>query len=119
MAHVDVSEVMAFARDIEQNANRVPARAKVAVQKVGHDTLAVMQAGTPVDTGNLKNSESVDFTGDGLGFEAGPTAEYGVYVEEGTSRMSAEPYAGPAADQTFPLLEDALGAIGDGAFGHA
>jgi hypothetical protein len=59
-----------------------------------------MQARTPVDTGNLKSSESVDV--DGLRFEAGPTADYGEYVELGTSRMAAEPYAGPAFDQELP-----------------
>lgn len=114
--HADVSEVMAFANDIDRNADQVPALARLAVGKVGHDTVATMQAITPVDTGNLKNSESVDFTDGGLGFEAGPTAEYGGYVEEGTSRMHAEPYAGPAADREFPMLEDALGDIGERAF---
>ena len=111
--HIDVSEVMELASDIERNADQVPGLARAAVHKVGYDTLATMQSITPVDTGNLKNSESVDFTDDGLGFEAGPTAEYGGYVEEGTSKMAAEPYAGPAADRTFGQLDAALADIGD------
>lgn len=115
---IDVSEVMAFARDIERNADAVPARARRAVEKVGHDTVATAQAIVPVDTGNLKSSISVDFTDDGLGFEAGPMASYGEFVEEGTSRMSPEPYLGPAADREFPNLEQALASIGEGAFGH-
>jgi HK97 gp10 family phage protein len=110
--HIDVSEVMELARDIERNADQVPAQARAVVTKVGYDTLATMQAITPVDTGNLKNSEGIDFTDDGLGFEAGPTAEYGGYVEEGTSKMAAEPYAGPAADREFPGVEHGLGEIG-------
>lgn len=115
---VDVSEVMALARDIEQNAAQVPTQARTVIHKVGYDTLATMQAGTPIDTGNLKNSEGIDFTDDGLGFEVGPTAEYGGYVEEGTSRMHAEPYAGPAADREFPNVDEGLAAIGEQAIGR-
>jgi hypothetical protein len=70
-----------------------------------------MQARTPVDTGNLKSSESVDVAG--LRFEAGPTADYGEYVELGTSRMAAEPYAGPAFDQELGGIVDALGDAGE------
>jgi HK97 gp10 family phage protein len=76
----------------------------------GHRVLATMQTRTPVDTGFLKSSESVDV--DGLRFEAGPTADYGEYVELGTSRMAAEPYAGPAFDQELPSIIDALADAG-------
>lgn len=114
--HVDVSEILAFARDIERNADAVPGQVKLVIAKGGHDSLATMQSITPVDTGNLKNSESVDFTDNAMGFEVGPTAEYGVYVEEGTSKMSAEPYVAPAVDRVFPSIEAALGDIVDGAF---
>lgn len=107
--YVDVSEVYELAADMERNADAIPAKVRTIVHRGGFDTLSTMQAGTPVDTGNLRSSESVDFTDDGLGFEVGPTAEYGDYVEEGTSKMRAEPYAGPAADRVFPGIEDALG----------
>jgi hypothetical protein len=118
---------MALARDIEHNADMVPGKARLIVEKTGHDTVALAQAGAPVDTGYLKNSISVDF--DGLGFEAGPTAEYGAYVEEGTDPHDipdafgwgitvhhpgtpAEPYMGPAADVTIPRALEAFGHLG-------
>jgi HK97 gp10 family phage protein len=94
---IDVSEVRALARDVRKAGETIDPKARVVVAAGGHKVLARMQVNTPVDTGNLKASESVDI--DGLSFEAGPTADYGEYVELGTSRMAAEPYAGPALDQ--------------------
>lgn len=107
---IDVSEVHALARDIKRAPATVRAKAELAVSAGGHRVLATMQVRTPVDTGNLKASESVDV--DGLRFEAGPTADYGEYVELGTSRMAAEPYAGPAFDQELPGIIDAIGDAG-------
>jgi HK97 gp10 family phage protein len=61
----------------------------------------------PTDTSNLKNSISVGRPGQGkdslqpgdLTAEVGPTAEYGAYVEFGTSRMGAQPYMTPASEK--------------------
>lgn len=107
---IDVSEVYGLARDIKAAPAKVRARAETVIQVGGHRVLATMQVRTPVDTGNLKSSESVDI--DGLRFEAGPTADYAEYVELGTSRMAAEPYAGPAFDQELPGIIDAIGDAG-------
>lgn len=107
---IDLSEVHALARDIQRNADETPAKAERVIAAGGHRVLARMQTLTPVDTGLLKSSESVDIAG--LRFEAGPTADYGEYVELGTSRMAAEPYAGPAFDQELPGIESALAAVG-------
>jgi hypothetical protein len=57
-------------------------------------------------------SEVHQLADDGLRFEAGPTADYGEYVELGTSRMAAEPYAGPAFDQELPGIVDAIADAG-------
>jgi HK97 gp10 family phage protein len=107
---IDVSEVYALAGDLKRAPAKVRARAETAVAVGGHRVLARMQVNTPVDTGNLKSSESVDV--DGLRFEVGPTADYGVYVELGTSRMAAEPYAGPAFDQELDGILNAIGEAG-------
>lgn len=87
-------------------------RASVVIRKVGHDTVRDAQALCPVDTGNLKSSISVDFDFNGLGFEAGPTASYGKFVEEGTSRMAPHAYLGPAFDRNVPQAVTALGMLG-------
>lgn len=127
---IDASEVFDLADDLRDAADRVPVLARRVVGKVGHDMEATAQYLVPVDTGNLKNSISIDFTQGGLGFELGPTAYYGGYVEEGTDGPypienafgwgitvehpgnDPEPYLGPAFDQHLPRLEVALGQLG-------
>lgn len=79
---IDTSEVRALARDIIAHAERAPARVGVAVTKCGFKTVTFAQAAAPVDIGALKSSIGVDI--DGLSFEAGPTVEYGAYIELGT-----------------------------------
>lgn len=90
-------------------------KAKTVVSKSRHDVVAGAQAICPVDTGNLKNSIGVDFDEDGLGWEAGPTANYGAYVEYGTRRMAPQAYMGPSFDRVAaevqPLLEQIAGGI--------
>jgi HK97 gp10 family phage protein len=107
MSDFEFSELHEIERTIDASGPKVEALAKAVVRKMGFDTVAEAQALVPVDTGNLKNSIGVDFDADGLGFEAGPTANYGHFVEWGTSRMSPRPYMRPAFDKvTEPL--DAL-----------
>lgn len=108
---IDASEVHALAHDLNTAGSYVEERAPLAVSKVGHDMQARAQQIVPVDTGYLKSTISIDV--EGLGFDLGPTAEYGEYVELGTSRMNAEPYLSPAYDEYLPHLESALGAIGE------
>jgi len=103
---IDLSQVHQLAADLRQAGDTIEPKARVIVAAGGHRVLAAMQARTPVDTGFLKSSESVDV--DGLNFEAGPTASYADFVEQGTSRMAPEPYAGPAFDQELPSIVDAL-----------
>lgn len=109
--HIDASEVHDLASDLSSAGAYVSERAPHVVSKVGHDMLGTWQTLVPVDTGFLKSSGSLDVLG--LGFDLGPTAEYGVYVELGTSRMSAEPALGPAYDAHLPDLERALGDLGE------
>ena len=45
--------------------------------------------------------------------EVGPTAEYGAYVEYGTSRMAPRAYMGPAFDRHAPDLVTAVEQIRD------
>lgn len=108
---IDTSEVDQLAADMKRHAEETPGLAERAVAKVAVDMQATAMANTPVDTGFLKSSYDLSIVG--LGFDLGPTAEYGQYVELGTSRMGPEPYLGPAFDARFHDLEAALGAIGD------
>jgi HK97 gp10 family phage protein len=107
---IDLSQVHQLADDLRKASDTIEPKARLVVAAGGHRVLATMQTRTPVDTGHLKSSETVDV--DGLRFEAGPTADYGEYVELGTSRMAAEPYAGPAFDHELPSIIDALADAG-------
>lgn len=114
--HIDTSQVHQLAADMRRHADETEAKAEEIVAKVTHDIVATAQAIVPVDTGNLKNSIGAEVSG--LTGEAGPTAEYGAYVEFGTSRMSPQPYMGPAFDMNEPKFEASLGELGSRVFGR-
>lgn len=98
-------------------APRVGPLASAAVRKTAHDIEATAKELCPVDTGNLRNSISTTVTGDGrygaVEAEIGPTADYGAYVEFGTSRQAPAAYMGPALDRHGYQLDAALGQLGD------
>lgn len=106
--------IHALAVDLKNAGPETQEKAKVVVQKSGHDVVAGAQAICPVDTGALKNSIGVDFDGDGLGWEAGPTMSYGGYVEYGTSRMAPQAYMGPSFDRVAAEVQPLLERIADG-----
>lgn len=98
--------------DLQQAGLIVAHRAGRVIAKTGHDVVRDAQAFCPVKTGNLRSSISVDFDHDGMGFEAGPTASYGIFLELGTSRMGPHAYLGPAFDRNVPGAVTALGLLG-------
>ncbi|MFG1963091.1 HK97-gp10 family putative phage morphogenesis protein [Nonomuraea sp. NPDC049028] len=106
----DTSDLDKYISDLSRAGAKAEALTETVVRKIGLDTVAGAQAIAPVDTGNLKSSIGADF--DGPGFEAGPTANYGGYVEYGTSRMSPQPYMRPAFDKATAPLDDMLGQVG-------
>lgn len=108
---IDVSEMHDLASDLRHHGDEAPAQADLVVGKVAHDIVARAQQLVPVDTGYLKSTIGADV--DGLSAEIGPTAEYGGYVELGTSEMSPQPYLAPAFDQGVGQLEDAFEHIAD------
>ncbi|RCG31984.1 HK97 gp10 family phage protein [Sphaerisporangium album] len=83
MAEFEYDEVILHIKRIEKATAEVLVKSHLTVEKTGHNTVAYAQNLAPVDTGNLRASIGVDFDDDGLGFEAGPTAEYGDTVEYG------------------------------------
>jgi len=113
--HIDTTEVRKLAVDLHRAGARVGAKSAQVIRKTARDIEGDSKTLCPVDTGNLKNSISVDFEGDGrfgaMSAEIGPTADYGHYVEDGTSRMSPQPYMGPAFDRRAPIMQTALGKV--------
>lgn len=112
---IDVSQVRALGSRIAAAGPRIGSRAAAALRKTAMDIEADAKAMAPVDTGNLQNSISTSITGDGrfgsMSAEVGPTAEYGIYQEFGTSVMGAQPFMGPAFDRRAPGYAAALADI--------
>lgn len=108
---VDTSEVNKLAVDLGRAGGRVGRKVAAATRKTAFDIKSDSKIMCPVDTGTLMNSISTDISGDGrfgaISAEIGPTADYGHYVEDGTSRMAPQPYMGPAFDRRAPGYEQA------------
>lgn len=79
-----------FLKDVEAAKRRF-------VTEAGKILEGAMKRRAPVDSGNLRRgiTTTVDEDGDGVFSDTGPTAEYAEYVEYGTVRMDAQPYAEP------------------------
>lgn len=109
---LDLSELRAVTSRIGTAGPRIGAAASTILRKTALDIEGDAKQIAPVDTGALKNSISTSIDGDGrFGFmtaEIGPTVEYGIYQEYGTSVMAAQPYMGPAFDRRIGGYTSAL-----------
>ena len=109
---IDLSEVNALSARMMSAGGRVTAAGSSALRRVASDIEADARALAPVDTGNLRDSISTTLAGDGrssaMSVEVGPSADYGVYVEYGTSTQPGTPFMGPAFDRRAPGYSAAL-----------
>lgn len=104
------AEMTRLATDLGTAGARVGARAGAVMGKALNDIAAGAANRAPVDTGALRNSVTTQVSGSGgtLRGEVGPTVNYARYVEQGTSRMRAQPFLRPATDAVLPGYEAAL-----------
>lgn len=118
MFEIDLSEVHHLAADLRTVETRVVPAIQTVVDRGAFRVQASAQVGAPKDTGNLASSITTD-TGH-LSFEVGPEAEYGDWVEQGTTGpypienafglgilvmhpgISPQPYMGPGFDKHLP-----------------
>ena len=107
-----ISDLNRLEFDLTRAGLLVAHRASVIIRRTGAAVVRDAQMFCPVDTGFLRDSIGFDMDHDSMGFEAGPTAWYGRYVEEGTSRMAPSGYLGPAFDRNVPGAVTALGLLG-------
>ena len=110
----DARQLAQLGEDLSNTSRHVKPQARSAVLKTARDIEADAKHMAPYKTGNLLSSITTEVTDVASLVEAviGPTAEYGSFVEFGTSRQSPQPYLGPAADNRLPSLEGALAEIG-------
>lgn len=107
----DFHEWNQLAVDLGRAGIRMVPKARRVLAKSLADGTAQAQAFCPVDTGNLRNSTGWEMSG--LEGEFGPTADYGAFVEEGTSVMAPHAFVGPALDRITPGFIDATAALAE------
>lgn len=105
----DASEWNQLAADLGKAGPKMQKRGQDVLTKVLADGTREAQAFAPVDTGNLRNS--ISWERRGLAGEFGATADYALYVEEGTSRMAPHAFVGPAFDRQQPVFMTAIEAL--------
>lgn len=114
---MDISQVVGYSARLRRASGSVGKTASAALRKTALDIEGDAKILAPVDTGNLMNSISTTITGDGrrgqMSAEVGPTAEYGIYVHEGTSRMAGRPFLADAFDRRIPMFEEAVRQIAE------
>ncbi len=111
----DTSEVRKLSADLELGRERVGRETSAVVKAAAERVKGNAQGKAPKLTGALAASIGVDLYGDGrsVGMTAviGPTVRYGLFVENGTSKMAAEPYMGPALAEEGPAFADELARV--------
>lgn len=61
-----------------------------------------------IDTGNLRNSISNRYVGDEKAVYIGTNVEYGVYVHEGTVKMSPNKFLRNAVERNLDQIQDLI-----------
>lgn len=107
----DFTQIGKLAGDLGRARGKVAKSVGIVLDKTAASVQRTAQMRAPVDTGNLRNSIGVSRTG-ATSREIGPTANYGVFVEFGTSRMGPQPFMGPALESVRPSFEQAMSEIG-------
>lgn len=101
--------------DLARAAGTVGAKAAAATLKTAADITRDAKILAPYEFGTLENSIGMSVTGNGatgqISVEIGPTVDYGIYQELGTSRMAAQPYLFPATDRHTGSWYAALGQV--------
>lgn len=115
---IDASQLRGLAADLTGVSKTAGQAARAVVRKTALDVERTAKGLVPVDTGNLRASIGHSDlramgTSGSIEAEIGPSANYGIYVEEGTSRMGPQPYMQPALDRVAPAFEAAMGKVAD------
>lgn len=109
---IDASQLAALAADLTGASDKAKGIAGRVVRKSAADLEAAAKMLAPVDTGNLRASIGTTMAS-ATEAEIGPTANYGIYLEMGTSKMAPRPYMKPATDRVEPGFVAAMEKVAD------
>lgn len=116
MTLLDVRELRGVGNEIGRKAGTVAVEGSAIVRKTAFDIEGTSKSLAAVDTGTNRNSISTDITGDALFgdlvAEIGPTTDYGLWQEIGTSTQTGQPYMAPAYDRHIGPCLEALARMG-------
>lgn len=108
-----IANTRRLAADLGKAGKAALPLARLAVAKTVHDIEATAKELAAVDTGFMRNSIGSEQSGNAsvvIG-RVGPTADYAVFVENGTHRMAPQPFMGPATEAHEPAFHEAMAQI--------
>lgn len=109
--NVDMAEIASLGIAIGNAGPKARRAGSYAVRKVAADIERDAKILSAVDTGNQQNSVSTTISDGGMTAEIGPTTDYSIYQELGTSTQPPQAFLGPASDRHIPMLEQAIARI--------
>lgn len=109
-----MNDLHQLAADLTRAGSQTQARARLVVEKSTLDIESDAKNLAPVDTGNLRSSigHMYHYEDGAVEAEIGPTADYGAYVELGTSVHAPQPYMAPALERRTPGFIQAMRQLG-------
>lgn len=111
---INVDELGQLIATFTDKTEGMDSRTGLVVRKAAFDVERGAKLRAAVDTGYMKNSIHTEIQQNDRRVYASEVivgAEYGVFVEEGTSRMAPQPFMGPAYDAVLPGFMAAMEAI--------
>lgn len=114
---IDTSELAALRASMDRATLRVGAKGAQIIRAGAAKMERGMKSRAKVDTGAMRNSVSSSILGDGrstaIVAEVGPSVDYAVYVNNGTSRMTGDDFVGKSFDEVIPGVLAAAAQLGD------
>lgn len=106
MIEFETAELRKLAADLGDAAPRVGKQVADVTRKHGQQLLSRVKALSPVDTGELRGSWAIQGSGDGrsggMSVSVQSSVRQAFFQEYGTSKMAAQPSAGPALEAVAP-----------------
>lgn len=93
---------------LDMLAKSFPGVVKAAINESALNIQTGAKRLSPVDTGRLRSSITIESFNDGLAQRVGTRVNYAAYQEFGTVKMKAQPFLFPAAEAERHKFEDTI-----------